>query len=178
MTIAEARNAIVLGLEKHIGCTVDLSDQIADQPSYPYCYYSVLTPRISDHAFGLQEIEPHKEGGYTLRRSEPVAATMSFTFCSQNRETEDGGYIFGEDEALELAEKAHGFFLLDGHNIRVGKEEVVIRKVGPVTNRSGFLVEETVRRYGLDIRFAYVRTDEREVTTILIPGRPIGEAHS
>ena len=45
MTFAQARNEIVLGLEAHIGCPVSLSDQIADQPDYPYCYYSVLAPR-------------------------------------------------------------------------------------------------------------------------------------
>ena len=31
---------------------VNLSEQIADMPEFPYCYYSVLAPRISDHWFG------------------------------------------------------------------------------------------------------------------------------
>ncbi len=86
-------------MENHIGCPVNLSEQIAEQPEYPYCYYSVLTSRTSEHAFGLREITVN-ESCITARRSEPVGATMSFTFCSMNRETEDG-YIFGEDEALE-----------------------------------------------------------------------------
>ena len=178
MTFVEARNEVVTRLEKHIGCPVDLSDQIADKPDYPCCYYSVLASRISDHAFGLIETDRHEEGGYTLRRSEQVSATMSFTFCSMNRETEDGEYIFGEDEALDLAEKAHGFFLLDGHNIHTVAGDIVIQNVGQVANRSGFVVEETVRRFGFDVRFAYVRTDEKETTTILKPGIPVGEVHS
>lgn len=171
MTFLEARNAIVSRLEAHLGCRVDFSEQIAPQPEYPFCYYSVLAPRISDHAFGLREYADG-ESGLREQRSEPVNATMSFTFCSINRETEDGGYIFGEDEAMDLAEKAHGFFLLDAHNISTKAGDVVIRNVGSVSSRSGFLIEETVRRYGFDIRFAYVRTDDRPAITILNPGNP------
>ncbi|MCI8537874.1 MAG: hypothetical protein HFF18_04325 [Oscillospiraceae bacterium] len=166
MTFVQARDAIVSGLEKHIGCPVVLSDQIADRPEFPYCYYSVLTPRTSNHTFGLHEVVEGEEQGCRHIRSEPVEATMSFTFCGQNRETEDGSYIYGEDEALGLAEKGHGFFLLNGHCILAGSEDVVIRNVGSVANRSGFVVEDTVRRYGFDVRFAYIRTDEMPAATI------------
>ena len=53
MTFVQARDAIISGLETHMGCAVVLSDQIVDVPEYPYCYYSVLAPRISSHSFGL-----------------------------------------------------------------------------------------------------------------------------
>ena len=176
MTFVEARNAIVSGLEAHIGHPVVLSDQIADRPEFPYCCYSVLTPRTSNHAFGLHEVVGDEEQGYRHIRSEPVEATMSFTFCGQNREAEDGSYIYGEDEALDLAEKGHGFFLLNGHCISVGSEDIVIRNVGSVAGRNGFVVEDTVRRYGFDVRFAYIRTDEMPATTILEARTP-GNAH-
>lgn len=176
MKFVEARNEIVYRLENHIGCPVNLSEQIAEQPEYPYCYYSVLTSRTSEHAFGLREITVN-ESYITARRSEPVGATMSFTFCSMNRETEDG-YIFGEDEALELAEKAHGFFLLNAHNISTNNNgDIVIDSVGAVAKRSGFLVEDTVRRYGFDIRFNFIRVDEMQTTTILYTNLR-GNAHS
>ncbi len=161
MTFVQARDAIVAGLEAHIGRPVILSEQIDDVPEPPYCYYSVLTPRASDHFFGLMDVVKTSDGA-TVKRSEPVKATVSFTFCSLNRNTEDG-YIYGDDEALELAEKAHGFFLLNGHNIPTGSGEVVVNNVGPVSSRSGFVVEDTVRRYGFDVRFSYVRTDEMPV---------------
>lgn len=176
MTFVEARNAIIYGLEQHIGCPVVLSEQIAEVQGFPYSYYSVLTPRISDHAFGLREVQELPDG-YMLKRSEPVKASMSFTFCSENRESEDG-FIYGEDEALELAEKAHGYFLLDAHNILTETGEVVINNVGSVANRSGFLVQDTIRRYGFDVMFSYVRTDEKPTVTIQNPGNPIGDAHS
>lgn len=168
MTFEQARNAIAAGLEAHLGCPVVLSGRIAERPDFPYCYYSVLAPRISDHAFGLRELV---EGGaeFKLVRSEPVFATMSFTFCSENRDTDDGGYIFGEDEALSLYEKANGYFLLNGHVLATEHGDIVINNVGAVVNRTSFLVEDYVRRYGFDIRISYVRTDEMPTTTVLRP---------
>ena len=177
MTFVEARNAIIFGLENHLGCPVVLSEQIADVSDFPYSYYSVLASRISDHAFGLRGVVQETPDGYTLKRSEPVKASLSFTFCSENRESPDG-YIFGEDEALELAEKAHRYFLLDAHNIITDTGEVVINNVGSVANRSGLRVGDTVRRYGFDVMFSYVRIDEKPTITIQNPGNPIGDAHS
>lgn len=177
MTFVQARDAIVSGLEAHIGRPVVPSDQIADRPELPYCCYSVLTPRISNHAIGLHEVAGDAEQGYRHRRSEPVEATMSFTFYGQNREAEGGSYIYGEDEALDLAEKGHGFFLLNGHCILIGSGDIVIRNVGSVSNRSGFVVEDTVRRYGFDIKLSYVRVDEM-LTTTIAKVNPKGFAHS
>lgn len=175
MTIVQARDAIWERLQEHVGCRVVLADDIEEMPEVPYCYYSVLAPRITNHAFGLIEIEETPEG-FIRRRSEPVSATMSFTFCSKNRDTPGGGYIFGEDEALELADKAHGFFLLNGHNIVTEHGDIVIQNIGGVTNRSGFLVTDTIRRYGFDIRFGYVRIDEMPTTTIQ-DAKTQGNAH-
>ena len=164
MRFVDVRNEIVYRLEQHIGCPVILSEQIAEQPEYPYCYYSVLAPRISGHAFGLRELVTDNDI-QLVQRSEPVAATMSFTFCSMNQEIE-GSYIYGEDEALELAEKAYGFFLLNAHNISTANGDIVINNVGAVANRSDFIVEETIRRYGFDVRLSFVRTDEMQTTVI------------
>lgn len=175
MTFVQARNVIVAGLEAHIGRPVVLSEQIADIPDFPYCYYSVLAPRIPTYSFGLREVTETPDG-HLLRRSEQVSATMSLTFCSQNRKTENG-YIFGEDEALDLAEKGNGFFLLNGHNILTEYGEVVINNVGAVSNRTSFFVEDSIRRYGFDIRFSYVRTDEMPTQTVSCPGNPVGDAH-
>lgn len=173
MTITQVRNPVVELLAAHIGCPVVLSDQTSDVPGYPYCYYSILAPRMTTHAFGLKIIKDGP-GGPVMTRSEPVNASMSFTFCSQNRRTEDGKYIFGEDEALEIVEKAHGFFLLNGHNIPTEYGDIVVREVGKVASRTGFLVEDTVRRYGFDVKLGYVRTDEMPVLTIECPGNPHG----
>lgn len=173
MTFEQARNAIIAGLEAHIGYPVTLSDQIADMPEFPYGYYSVLAPRIQTYTFGLREMVERGDG-FALVRSEPVAATISFTFCSMNRESEDGGYIYGEDEALALAEKANGFFLLNGHNIATEYGEIVVNNVGNVSSRTSFWVEDTIRRYGFDVRFSYIRTDEMPTGPVSKPPNAAG----
>lgn len=173
MTFEQVRNAVVAGLEAHIERPVTLSDQIADMPEFPYCYYSVLAPRIQTYSFGLREVVD----GKTLVRSEQVSATMSFTFCGMNREADDG-YIYGEDEALALAEKAHGFFLLNGHNIATEYGEIVVNNVGAVASRTGFFVEDSIRRYGFDVRFSYVRTDEMPAALVSKPPAAPGEIQS
>ena len=52
----------------------------------------------------------------------------------------------------------------------------MVRNIGSVANRSGFVVEDTVRRYGFDVRFAYIRTDEMPVDSVL-DARTKGHAH-
>ena len=172
MTFVQVRNCVVSELTKYLGYQIKLSGHTDDMPDFPYGYYSVLTPRASNHHFGLKEVE-QIGNEFVQKRSEPVEATMSFTFCSENRET-DTGFILGEDEAMELAEKAHCFFLLHAHNISTDAGDIVVRNVGNVVNRASFLVEDTVCRYGFDVRFAYVRTDE-EPTTIIEVGNGSGE---
>ena len=170
MTFIEARNLIIAGLEQHLGRPVSLFDQIAPKEDPPYAYYSVLAPRIQRNSFGLETVK-QVDDGFVFQRSEPVSATLSFTFCGENRETEQG-YVYGEDEALALAEKAHGYFLLYAHRIHTDAGDVVISNVGAVASRSSFLVEDTVRRYGFDVRFNYVRIDEKPTTTMVNPGHP------
>jgi len=179
MTYAQARNAIIERLEKHLDCEgrIVLSDDIANVPDFPYCYYSTLAPRVSTHAFGLNEVLGNEEGEHKRVRSEPVDATMSFTFCGKTRRVK-GHDILGDDEALDMAERAHGFLLLNGHNIVTEDGDIVIRNIGRVTDRTSFHVTEPIRRYGFDIRFGYVRTDEMPTVTIKKPGSFIGSPHS
>ena len=68
MSIVQARNAIWEGLKKHICCPVVLAEENQPMPDPPYCYYSVLASRITDHAFGLTELVETPEGGVALSR--------------------------------------------------------------------------------------------------------------
>lgn len=165
MTFTQVRNHLIAKLEKYLGCPIILSEQISEQLEYPYCYYSVLSPRNSARTFALRELLK----GNILVRSEPVTATMSFTFCSQDRLIDDR-YIFGEDEALEFAEKALNFFLLNSHELHTPGGNIVVRIISDISNRSSFLVENTVRRYGFDVKLAYTRTDTTEGAAIEIVG--------
>lgn len=164
MTFAQARDVIIDKLSHHLRIPIILSGQSTDMPAFPYGYYSVLSSRISNHAFGLREVVDSKREKL-ITRSEPVKATLSLNFCSHDRETTEE-YILGEDEALKITEKANGFFLLNGHNITLPNGSIVINDVGAVANRSSFFVDNSIRRYGFDVKFAYIRTDEAPTTII------------
>ena len=98
-------------------------------------------------------------------RMEMPSATLSFTFCSENRTGEDGEEISGADEAEELADKAVGFFKQIGYDdfARLG---ICIVEVGPVQDRSTLMVDEESRRKGFDVRIRYTRTDTRIIQTV------------
>jgi len=132
----------------------------------------------------------------TTTRTENPYAVFSFTVCSENRhedKIEIGEYvaalenskylaalegseylaainvadswIFGEDEAITLTEKAQGFFLHHAYQT-LSNKGIVINQVTNVSNRTALVVDETVRRYGFDVRVRYKRTDSRTDGTI------------
>lgn len=161
MTLIEARNSIIVGLENFVNCPVILAGQATNLPDFPYCYYSILESGILEPALGLYGLDNNPDVR-KLKRFELLKAEISFNFCSQNRETAEG-FIFGEDEALNLSQKAHQYFIDNSHNIcsEVG-EVVVINNISSIINRSEFLVDESLRKFGFDITFSYpVNLEER-----------------
>ena len=81
--------------------------------------------------------------------------------------TKDGP-ISGDDEALELADRAQGFFLFAGRQLLADLGVVVVR-VENTQSRSAFDTDETDRRYGFDVLFRYEREDKRAVPAISKP---------
>ena len=94
---------------------------------------------------------------------EMPSATFSFTFCSQNRTDADGIYIYGSDEAEDLADKAIGYFQHVGYDdfLMLG---ITIVEIGQAQNRSTLIIDEAARRGGFDIR--YTRQDTRVVSSV------------
>ena len=78
------------------------------------------------------------------------------------------GPISGDDEALELADRAQGFFLFAGRQLLADLGVVVVR-VENTQSRSAFDTDETDRRYGFDVLFRYEREDKRAVPAISKP---------
>jgi len=166
MTFRQVRNTITEKLEEHLGVPVDLSDQIIPVREFPFAFYSVISPYIPNGEMGNYTHTPN-EGATTVtttRREQPTA-TLSFTFCSINRDDGNGGQIFGEDEAQSLAEKAQGFFLVVGRNI-LSNLGVVVVEITNAAPRTTLVVGETARRYGFDLKVRYTRTDSRIDETI------------
>jgi len=172
MTFLEVRNTITKRLESYLGIPVELSDQTSPVPDYPFCYYSVITPYAPTGEFGNYSIQDNPgETTITTIRTEQPSATFSFVFCSENRWTldETGAeiepYIYGEDEAQSLAEKAQGFFLLTEYSV-LSNLGIVVVDVTNTTNRTTLVVDEAARRYGFDVRVRYMRSDSRTDGTV------------
>lgn len=115
MTQRELRNIIVKQLHTYLaGPKVVLSDQTAPEADYPLIYYQ----SVQQHIPGAANITTAAADGGTLTkyRREHAEATFSFTACGFNRQGKDGP-ISGDDEALELADRAQGFFLFAGRQL-------------------------------------------------------------
>lgn len=166
MTQRELRNIIVKQLYTYLaGLKVVLSDQTAPEADYPLIYYQ----SVQQHIPGAANITTAAADGGTLTkyRREHAEATFSFTACSFNRQGKDGP-ISGDDEALELADRAQGFFLFAGRQLLADLGVVVVR-VENTQSRSAFDTDETDRRYGFDVLFRYEREDKRAVPAISKP---------
>jgi hypothetical protein len=171
--VDDVRNVIVSMLAEYLGVPGVLSDQVQPVPGeWPFFYYSVLTSYVPLGDRGNQSQALNGDGITVERkRVENPYATLSFTFCSINRwECDETGkatetYIYGEDEANRLAEKAQGWFLHVAYN-DLSNLGIVINQVTNTTNRTSLVVDEAARRYGFDVRVRYTRIDTRTDSTV------------
>lgn len=173
MTIREVRNTVVRLLHEYLNRPVQLSDQASPEPQredgstdYPYIIYTATAPYISRNVLG--DHSQREEGDRVVDVSrEDVTATYSFTACSMNRD-EDGDHIFGDDEALDLAERAIGWFRHVGC-LSLSLAGVVVVEVMNVGNRTILEIDEVARRYGFDVQLRFTRMDEQTNPSIETP---------
>lgn len=168
MTFLQLRNNLVKLLYEYMNIPVLLNDQLQPIPTYPFMYYQAVQPYTSG-SFNIQKTRIRDSSDLSVEREEYTEATISFSVCSIDRDC-----IRGEDEALELAHKAQGYFL------HVGREPlrslgVTVLGVENMQNRTLVDTSETDRRYGFDVHFGYVRTDTLSVGTIRPPVSVINE---
>lgn len=164
MKFKEVRNLIVSGLHEYMGLFVVLSNQLNPEMELPFIIYSVTTPYIPEGGTGDMQSMANEDGSVRVTRYEQPTCTFSFTVCSMDRQTKDG-FVLGEDEALDLAEKAQGWFLHTGYEYISGKGLTVV-DIANVQERSFLQVDEEARRYGFDVVIRYVRTDEMNVAGV------------
>lgn len=159
---------MISGLDAYLGIPVVLGDQVQPEQPFPYVIYSVTSAYIPEA--GLGDFQQQADGDKNVEtRSEQPSCSLSFTVCSMNRENiDDNGnpiWVYGEDEALELSEKAQGWFLHTGYECIAGMGITVI-DVSNVQNRSFLQVDEEARRHGFDVLIRYRRTDGRQTEMI------------
>lgn len=156
MRFKKIRNLIVTGLSGHLGIPVVLANQVNPEQEYPFVVYSTTATYLAENTLGDYQIDA---AGAETRKEQPTS-TWSFTVCSANRRT-TSGFVLGDDEAMETAEKALGWFLHVGYDYML-KNGITIVDSGNVQERSVLQVDEEARRYGFDITIRYVREDVRQ----------------
>lgn len=163
MSFAALRNNIIKSVSDYIGIPVILSNQVDPEMDCPFILYSVVTHYIPDNTIGHYDVVVRNGDAKEIRREDPTSV-FSFTACSQNRE-EDGMVIYGEDEAISLADKLQGWFMHVGYDV-LAASGAVVDSVNNVQSRSFLQVDEEARRWGFDAVIRYVRRDERVIETI------------
>ena len=174
MKAVDVRDRVVQGLHEWFDLPVILSDQVSPEAEMPYVVYSVTSPYIPGGTLGHYGNKIDANGNLIQIRLEQAGMTMSFTACSQNRTSEDGSSIFGEDEAMRIAEQAQGWFLYAGR--RFLSPDIVVESVDNVARRSVLMVDEEANRYGFDVSLKYIREDVMNagaVKTVVSKGREI-----
>lgn len=163
MSFVTLRNHLIEAIYEYMRIPVVLADQVDPELEFPFIIYSVVTPYAPANTMGHYQETAQGDFITEIRREDPTCV-LSFTVCSQNRKP-DGQQIYGEDEAMAIAEKLQGWFLHSGYDSLAGCGAVV----DGITNaqpRSFLQVDEEARRWGFDVTIRYVRTDERAIETI------------
>lgn len=165
MNAVEARNILIKGLNEYFsgGIPIYRSGQTNKEQELPYIIYSILNDKGNGRTQGHYAIAAAGDAAEEIRQ-EQVSATMSLTVCSENR-TEGDIYIFGEDEAQELAEKCQGWFLHAGYDY-LSKNNIVIADVTGIQNRNMLMVDEEANRKGFDVIFNYITEDKRSIAVV------------
>lgn len=139
---AEIRKIIVDLLKAHVGVEVVLANQPSRKPEYPYISFTVTSPMI-------------RTGGTYGRYSDgidrkPVTQVWSITVQAQTA-----------DEAQTIAQKAFDFFdrFYDG----LTEHNIVVVRVGDISDRDTFLTIDYEHRCGFDVTFGLMNEIDRSL---------------
>jgi len=157
---AELKEGIRSQLETDMGIQVILANQAESKlQTYPNIYFSVITPYIP------QFMGNYSFDGENLNLEEQPTCTLSFTAQSKNRGM-GASFVSGEDEALEVAEKAYEWFRHTGYEYLAYILDVAVVNITGVTSRTALVVDEIIRRYGFDVQIRYTKDTSYQVGKI------------
>ncbi len=166
MNTVEIRNALVKGLCGYLGGDIPVyrSGQTSGEQNLPYVIYTVMAVNAGGNTLGHYSVRREGDRAEEIRE-EQASLTVSFTACSQNRTDAMGNYIQGEDEAQEIAERAHGWFAHAGYDYFT-KCGIVIAGVTEVRGRNALAGNEEANRKGFDVTCNYISTVSRDVASV------------
>ena len=162
MTITELRNTLVADLSAAIGVPVLLANQVQPETKFPLVVYSITSPYTNDGEEGNYSWENAGETQVRHRRREQPIASFSFTASAIDRwaDADHTVWSYGDDEASNLVDKMIAYLQEGGYN-DLSNKGIVVVSVENVGDRSTVEIDQTIRRYGFDVRIRYTRTDER-----------------
>lgn len=100
-----------------------------------------------------------------------------FFYRLQQSRDNEGTHIQGEDEAMEIADKAQGWFLLSGRK-ELSQAGIVVEDVNNVQQRNTLMVDKEANRYGFDVLIRYIRDDKTEtgaLEKVIVKGKEKNE---
>lgn len=139
--------AIVNGLKDYVStpeipCEVVMANQVAPIPPYPYIAYTVTTMKSGG------------EGTYSVdingTRYKSVAQTWSFTVQSDD-----------DAQCKAIASKANDYFDFIART-ELTDSNIVVVKVGNISNRDNLITVEYEHRNGFDVTFSVLQTITKE----------------
>lgn len=140
------RAVIAKGLSEYLKCPVIRSNQAKEPPSYPYISYTItMLASQNNGTYGeyLDNID-----------RKPVTQTWSITALSDK----DG-------ESTQLANKAVDWLECVGSTY-LNENNIIVQRVGNVTNRDNFLTVEYEYRNGFDMVIYLMNETTRQADTI------------
>lgn len=164
MISLKTRNKLITLLHNELEVPVILADQVQPEAEYPFVIYKFLNPYMSRGVSGNIFTEVVDDKHIDNIREEQAEATISFTVCSMNRKVDDK-WISGEDEIIELTDKAISWFLHRGYQ-QLTEIGIVIIEVMNTGDRSFLQVDEVARQYGFDVRIRYTYRTVRKDSAV------------
>ncbi|MDO5397061.1 MAG: hypothetical protein Q4G33_03945 [bacterium] len=147
------RNTVVDLLKQYTGVEVVLANQAAHIPERPYISFTITSPMIANNGtYGRYS------DGFDRK---PVKQIWSITSHTETT-----------DEAAVIAQKAFDFF--ERFYEVLAEHEIVVVRLGNITNRDTFLTVDYEYRCGFDVTFglmnetARLELDEGEIETALV----------
>ena len=140
------RAVIAKGLSEYLKCPVIRSNQAKEPPSYPYISYTITM-------LASQNNGTYGEYSDGVDRK-PVTQTWSITALSDK----DG-------ESTQLANKAVDWLERVGSTY-LNENNIIVQRVGNVTNRDNFLTVEYEYRNGFDMVIYLMNETTRQADTI------------
>lgn len=131
------REIVVTGLREYLGIPVIRGNQNAEPPDYPYVSYNIITLESANNGtYG-----EYKDGVDRI----PVTQTWSISIQSNKY-----------DESITLASKAREFLCHTG-SCYLNDNNVIVQKVGEITNRDNLISIDYEYKNGFDAVFWLMR---------------------